>query len=319
TYSITATSTQTAAINCFGDASAEITITSAGGQGAYTYSIDGTNFQTSSVFSNLSAGEYDVISMDENGCIDEVTVEITQPSQLVLNAIPTMISCFGENNGSITISVSGGTPAYVNTINSASGLFTELSQGTYLTTTTDANGCSQSFSTTITEPTQVNVSGVPTMAIAGSSNGSITLTGSGGLTPYTYSINGTNYYSGSFFANLAAGTYTCYIKDANGCINTTTVIVEEAAGINENEAHVFNLFPNPNNGIFELLISGLSDEIVSFKLFNLSGQVVSEFNLKPTNGEIKQTIEMGRRLSAGTYYLGMYQQNSAQIKQFIKE
>ncbi|MBM3161390.1 MAG: T9SS type A sorting domain-containing protein, partial [Bacteroidetes bacterium] len=109
------------------------------------------------------------------------------------------------------------------------------------------------------------------------------------------------------------------IKDANGCINTTTVIVEEAAGINENEAHVFNLFPNPNNGIFELRISGLTSEIVSFKLFNISGQVVSEFILKPTNGEIKQTIEMSRRLSAGTYYLGMYQQNSAQIKQFIKE
>jgi len=318
TYSITATSTQTAAINCFGDASAEITITSAGGQGAYTYSIDGTNFQTSSVFSNLSAGEYDVISMDENGCIDEVTVEITQPSQLVLNAIPTMISCFGENNGSITISVSGGTPAYVNTINSASGLFTELSQGTYLTTTTDANGCSQSFSTTITEPTQVNVSGVPTMAIAGSSNGSITLTGSGGLTPYTYSINGTNYYSGSFFANLAAGTYTCYIKDANGCINTTTVIVEEAAGINENEAHVFNLFPNPNNGIFELTASGLKGDKLNCKLFNLQGQLVSEFNLIVKNGAVSETIEMSKKLASGAYFLGFYNQSFVKIIEFVK-
>jgi hypothetical protein len=63
----------------------------------------------------------------------------------------------------------------------------------------------------------------------------------------------------------------------------------------------------------------LSNEIVSCKLFNISGQVVSEFNLKPINGEIKQTIEMSRKLAAGSYYLGVYQQNSAQIKQFVKE
>ncbi|MFY7668876.1 MAG: T9SS type A sorting domain-containing protein, partial [Crocinitomicaceae bacterium] len=318
-YSITSNYTQTATINCFGQSTAEISITATGGQGSYDYSLDGSTFQSGSVFSNLAAGEYQVISKDANGCQSEITIEITQPSQLVLNAIPTMITCFGNDNGSIAVNVSGGTSPYTNTINSPSGSFTSLSAGNYTITATDANWCNQTFNTTITEPTLVTLSGVPTAAASGTTNGSITLTGSGGLTPYTYSINGTNYYSGSLFSNLGAGTYTCYIKDANGCINTTTIVVDEVAGIDEIGFELVNLYPNPNNGIFELEIEGLNEDHAYCKLFNIQGQLVSEFKLTVIDGKVKKTIEMSKKLASGTYYLGIYSNNKALIKQFIKQ
>ncbi|MFM7667788.1 MAG: T9SS type A sorting domain-containing protein, partial [Bacteroidota bacterium] len=318
-YSITSNYTQTATINCYGQSTAEISITATGGQGGYEYSIDGTTFQSGSVFSGLAAGEYQVISKDANGCLNEITIEITQPNQLVLNAIPTMISCFGETDGSVLVSVSGGTPIYVNTINSASGLFTGLSQGPYTVTTTDANGCTQSFTTSITEPTAVNISAIPSSATNGNNNGSITMSGSGGLSPYTFSINGTNYYSGSLFSNLAAGTYTCYVKDANGCINTITVTVDQVAGLADENSISVNLYPNPNNGIFEIESSGLTGDKLNCKLFNIQGQLVSEFSLSVEDGKAKKTIEMSKKLASGTYYLGIYSDNKALIKQFIKQ
>jgi hypothetical protein len=317
-YSINSNYTQTATINCYGESSAEISIAASGGQGGYDYSIDGTNFQASSVFSNLDAGEYQVVSKDANGCLSEITIQITQPNQLVLNAIPTMISCFGENDGSVLVSVTGGTPSYVNTINSTSGLFTGLSQGAYEVTTTDANGCTQSFSTTITEPTMVNISALPSTATSGLNNGSITMSGSGGLSPYTYSINGINYYSGSLFSNLAAGTYTCYVKDANGCINTTSVTVDQVAGLTNENAISVNLYPNPNNGVFEIESNGLIGDKLNCKLFNIQGQLVSEFNLTIVDGIVSQTVEMSKKLTAGTYYLGLYNNSNVVIKEFIK-
>ena len=317
-YSITSNYTQTATINCYGQSTAEISITATGGQGGYEYSIDGTTFQSGSVFSGLAAGQYQVISKDANGCLNEIAVEITQPNQLVLNAIPTMISCFGETDGSVLVSVSGGTPSYVNTINSTSGLFTGLSQGPYTVTTTDANGCTQSFTTSITEPTAVNISAVPASATNGNNNGSITMSGSGGLSPYSYSINGTNYYSGSLFSNLAAGAYTCYVKDANGCINTITVTVDQVAGLADENSISVNLYPNPNNGIFEIESSGLTGDKLNCKLFNIQGQLVSEFNLSVVDGKVSQTVEMSRKLTAGTYYLGLYNQSRVVIKEFVK-
>ena len=317
-YTVSSVYTQTATINCYGTSTAEISVSANGGQGGYTYSIDGTNFQTSAVFSNLAAGDYQVISKDANGCLSEVSVEITQPNQLVLNAVPTMISCFGDNDGSVLVSVSGGTPGYVNTINSTSGLFTGLSQGTYVVTTTDANGCAQSFSTVITEPTQVNLSAIPSTATSGLSNGSITMSGSGGLSPYSYSINGTNYYSGSLFSNLSAGTYICYVKDANGCIDTLTATVDQIATLFEENSIQANLFPNPNNGIFEIQSSGLVGDKLDCKLFNIQGQLLSEFSFTITNGKVSQSVEMSRKLPAGKYFLGLYNQSNVVIKEFVK-
>jgi hypothetical protein len=229
-----------------------------------------------------------------------------------------MISCFGDNDGSVLVSVSGGTPGYVNTINSTSGLFTGLSQGTYEVTTTDGNGCAQSFSTVITEPTQVNLSAIPSTATSGLSNGSITMSGSGGLSPYSYSINGTNYYSGSLFSNLSAGTYICYVKDANGCIDTLTATVDQIATLFEENSIQANLFPNPNNGIFEIQSSGLVGDKLDCKLFNIQGQLLSEFSFTITNGKVSQSVEMSRKLPAGKYFLGLYNQSNVVIKEFVK-
>jgi hypothetical protein len=269
------------------------------------------------------AGAYTIYAKDANGCVGQNSLTINEPTVLNLSAVPTMITCNGTNNGSIVASASGGTNPYTYSIDGtnflSSGTFSDLTAGNYTLTTSDSKGCISTFNTTITQPESVSLSGVSTGSTT-SSNGTITLTGSGGLTPYTYSINGTNYFSGALFSNLAPGIYTCYVKDNNGCINSTTITVNDnSSGLEEITIQVTKLYPNPNNGVFELEIAGLSGNEVQAKLFNTTGQLVSNFSLIVENGKASKTIEMSKKLSAGTYYLGIYNNNSAVIKQFIKE
>ena len=317
---ITTTLNQTASIICSGNTNAVISVSATGGQASYSYSINGTTYQASNTFSNLGAGTYTIYAQDANGCIGSNTLTITQPAAIGINAVPTMISCAGLNNGQIFVSASGGSAPLTYSINGttfvSSNTFNGLSAGTYTVTVKDVNGCQQTFNTTITEPAPLSLTCVPT--VSNGTNGTITVTGSGGNLPYTYSLDGTNYYSGSLFSGLAIGVYTIYIKDANGCVTSMEVNIN-SNGIEELGFTLVNLYPNPNKGVFELEIDGISDSKVEGKLFNVSGQLVSSFDLTAQNGKIKETIEMSKKLAAGTYYLGLYQDNKAVVKQFIKE
>lgn len=317
---IVATPTQTTPITCHGNTNAVITVAATGGQAAYSYSINGTNYQASNTFSNLAAGTYTLYAQDANGCIGSSNITITEPAAIGVNAVPTMISCTGANNGQIFVSASGGTAPLTYSINGTtfvtSNTFSGLSAGNYTVTVKDAHGCQQTFTTTVTEPAPLTISCATTLS--NGSNGTITVTGGGGNLPYTYSIDGTNYYSGSLFSGLAIATYTVYIKDANGCI-TSTVVDVKTDGLEELSFTMVQLYPNPNKGVFELEMDGVTGDVVEGKLFNVSGQLVSSFKLNATDGKVKQTIEMSKKLAAGTYYLGLYNGQKTMVKQFIKE
>ena len=321
TTTITATATANQ-ISCNGAANGSVQISASGGQAAYTYSQNGTTYQGSNSFTGLAAGTYTFYAKDANGCVGTTSVTITEPSAIVLNAVPTAITCFGQNNGAITTATSGGTPPYTYSLNGgafgAAANFNNLAAGNYTVTVHDANGCSQTFQTTVVEPSQVVASGVATASTG--ANGTITITGTGGNMPYTYSINGVNYYSGSLFSNLAPGTYTCYVKDVNGCIGTVQVIVEATQGIGEEGGlHVSLLYPNPNNGIFDIEIQGIIGDEVECKLFTADGRMVSTFRLGAQNGVAKNTIEMSRKLAAGSYFIGVYNGSRAEVIRFIRE
>jgi uncharacterized protein (DUF2141 family) len=317
---VNVTSNQTAVITCNGNANAALTISATGGQAVYSYSINGTNYQASNVFNNLSAGTYTLYAQDANGCIGNTSFTITQPAAIGVNAVPTMITCAGLTNGQIFVSASGGSAPLTYSINGTtfvtSNTFSGLSAGNYTVTVKDANGCQQTFTTTITAPTALTLSCATTQS--NGTNGTITVTGAGGNTPYMYSINGTNYYSGSLFSGLGIGVYTVYIKDANGCITSTEVTINSNS-IDEIGFQYVQLYPNPNNGVFEIEMDGVDGSSVQGKLFNVSGQLVSSFDLKATDGKVKQTVEMSKKLAAGTYYIGLYSGNKAVVKQFVKE
>src|SRR5207237_5849149 len=228
-------------VACFGGSTGSVTVAGSGGTSPYSYAIDGVTFGSSGTFSSLAAGSYTITVKDSKGCTTTQPVTITQPASALGSSISsqTNVACFGSSTGSVTVAGSGGTGPYSYAIDGvtfgASGTFSNLAAGSYTVTVKDANGCTTTQPVTITQPAAVlssSISSQTNVACFGSSTGSVTVAGSGGTAPYTYSIDGINFGNSGTFSNLAAGSYTITVKDANGCTTTQPVtIIQPASGL----------------------------------------------------------------------------------------
>jgi len=211
-------------VSCNGGSDGSINITASGGTPPYTYLWNNGN--TNEDRTGLSAGTYTVTVSDANGCSGTTSVTITEPAVLTATETHTNASCNGGSDGTIDVTVSGGTVPYTYSWNN--GTTTEdrtgLSAGTYTVYVNDANGCTTSVSATITEPTQITITETHTDATCnGGSDGTINITVSGGTPAYTYSWNNGN--TNEDRSGLSAGTYTIYVNDANGCTASLPVTV----------------------------------------------------------------------------------------------
>ncbi|MEZ4919310.1 MAG: SprB repeat-containing protein [Saprospiraceae bacterium] len=127
----------------------------------------------------MSAGTYCVTVTDANNCTETTCVTVNAIGGPVVTTTVTDILCHGEMNGSIDLSVSGGTGPYIyNWSNgeSSQDLTNLSSPGTYTVTVTDATGCSVTTSGVVNEPSALNLSLTATDASCGQNNGSINLT-----------------------------------------------------------------------------------------------------------------------------------------------
>ncbi len=224
---------------CFGDSTGEIAVSTTGGTAPIEYSIDGgANYQSGAVFSNLPAGTYAVRVRDDNGCTDEVSVDITQPSAGISTAVDVSnVLCTGQSNGSATVTAAGGTGAYQYSSDGVtyqgSNVLTDLGVGTHVIYTMDANGCINTDTITVNEPTDplfIDAVNATPVNCHGDANGILTVLASGGTAPYQYSIDGgATYQSSSTFNGLAAATYVLSVQDANGCTAGDTVDIDTPA------------------------------------------------------------------------------------------
>ncbi|RPD39472.1 gliding motility-associated C-terminal domain-containing protein [Chitinophaga barathri] len=220
-------------VRCFATASGSATVTVSGGTAPYTYNWSPRG-GTGATANNLTAGTYTCTITDAHGCDTTATVEITAPTQVTFTVTQTNVLCNGGTSGSATVNVTGGTAPYTYDWSGGAGngaTVSNLSAGTYNCNITDANGCNSVASVTITEPSAITFStSVTDVLCNGGATGSATVNASGGTAPYTYSwssVGGTAATAG----NLAAGTYTCTITDANDCEAIATVIVVEPAAL----------------------------------------------------------------------------------------
>ena len=216
-----------------GNATGIINLSSTGGVGAVSYSINGTNFFPSGTFNSLTAGSYTVYAQDANGCLSSSIVSVANSNGPALSVTKTDAFC-GTASGTITITGSLGTAPYQYSLNNGafqtSNAFSGLSSGSYIVTIRDNTGCTNSTSITLNSTGGTTLAANPLAASCGNSNGSVTAVVSGGTPPYLYSINGVNYQVGDVFTGLPAGTYSLTIKDAVNCFNSTPfTIVDQPA------------------------------------------------------------------------------------------
>ncbi len=220
-------------VNCNGDQSSGITLNATGGTGSNTYLYYIPNTfpipQASNVFSGLYAGNYVMFTEDANGCTDSLNVTINQPDEVNFYTSISDVSCFAGNDGSLSIdSVTGGTSPFNYFWNNGSttSSINGLTEGDYIISITDANGCISSPTAdtlTVSEPTilQSSISitnhatctGAQTLA-----TGELNVTISGGTPGYSYSwSNGETSNQLSF---LMPDLYVLNVTDNNGCLLT---------------------------------------------------------------------------------------------------
>lgn len=223
-----------------------ITLNATGGVAPYTYAITYNNgtppisFQNSTIFTGLKAGSYDVYVKDANGCIYFQTNTITanNPNSLVVSIDVTPVTC-NNSTGIITIQATGGIDPYQysldNGINyTSSNVFTGLTSGIYNINVRDTNNNTTSMVAVITPVNAPAVSATVNSSVLckGDNTGSITANVTGGLAPYTYSLDNGPYINGNssmIFTNLYAGTHNITVESTNGCLTTTQVIISEPA------------------------------------------------------------------------------------------
>ena len=351
TYTITepselliADATVSTAIACFGDNETIKVNVTQGSTAPYIYSISGSATETSAATTattysfSVPVGTYTVKVTDANGCeksLDPITLTQSAAALAVSGVVKPYIggfqvSCNGASDGEIDTTVTGGTigSGYtyawsvtgggtdISASTSADQL--DLKAGTYTVVVTDANGCTQTDSYTLTEPDVLAVSGVVKQYIGGiqvscngANDGEIDTTVAGGATDYTYAwsvTGGGTDISASTSAdqlNLKAGTYTVVVTDANGCTQTDSYTLTQPDALSLDSSQVdFNGFNvscfGALNGEIDLTVTG--------------GTPVYTYEWSSSDGTgYDPTSQDQTDLSSGTYIVKVTDSNNCEI------
>ena len=212
-----------------GGTNGSIDLSVAGGTGPYGYAW--SNGATTQDLSGLATGSYTVTVTDAHLCTEMTTVNVSAPGAPGLSETHANVSCNGGANGSIDLTVAGGTGPF--TYAWSNGAITQdlsgLVAGTYNVTVTDASSCSALLGVTVTQPAVLALSETHTNVCTGGTNGSIDLTVAGGTGPYGYAW--TNGATTEDLSGLAAGSYTVTVTDAQDCTQNlgVTIAVSQSA------------------------------------------------------------------------------------------
>jgi gliding motility-associated-like protein len=276
-----------------------VTASATGGTAPYRYTLNGTT-NTTGIFTNLSAGNFTVSVADANGCQNSAATQVTTNSaNITATAIASSTFC-GSTNGSLTFNATGGTAPYSYTLDgvtNATGTFTNLTAGSYTVTIKDATGCQSTRTAVVSNHNSVIVAtATATAAACSGTTGTIKVTSTGGLAPYTYTLNGVSNTTG-IFTGLSAAAYTVTVKDANTCAGTVSATVTGSNGNISAQVTATPAICTNNTGSLTVVASG--------------GNLPYTY---ATNGT-SNTTGLFDRLASGTYVVTITDANNCQTTQ----
>ncbi len=209
-----------------------ITVNVNNGLGPYEYDWEGNGvFQDENSLQGLSAGVYTVQVRDDNRCLGDFSFSLNNPAPVEVDFEIDQVSCFGEQDASITAFASGGTMPYNYSWNTGVNNATigGLGPGNYTVSVVDANGCPLDSMLFLDQPDTIffNNIQVENVLCFGEPSGRISILGGGGTPPYDFRISNQGFIPDNTFLNLPAGTYQVELRDAEGCsIGSTATITE---------------------------------------------------------------------------------------------
>ncbi|WP_211342491.1 LamG-like jellyroll fold domain-containing protein [Hyunsoonleella aestuarii] len=280
---------------CHGESTGSASGVVSSGKAPYTYLWDDPSAQTTLAATGLAAGTYTLTVTDFYNCPVTATVIITEPNEITISESHVDLDCNNGGNGSITLTAGGGTPGYQYNINNgvygASNVFNGLPAGTHTMGVLDANGCEKQIDVILTEPTQITASYTTnTVGCAGNSNGTATVTASGGTPGYSYAWS--NGQTGITATGLTSGTpYQVTITDANGCTLVQNVTYTDPAAL------VVNMTTMVTSGV------GQSDGTATATPTGGVAPYTYSWSNDASGSPIISTNQTATGLSQGTYWV----------------
>ena len=206
--------------------------------GVYTYVLNpGSPGQVTQfdnpLFTGLAPGNYTYTFTNASGCIGSGNATLTTHAPLAIDAVLTMPLCYGNTDGIITLSASGGLATYQYALSPFTtyqgGTFNGLTQGTYTFRVKDAAGCTKDTTIILNQPTQLTATAVTAAGTCNGNDGQILVTGHAGTPYYTYSTDGITFQPASSFVVSGASSpgavfANITVKDNNGCLATAPTV-----------------------------------------------------------------------------------------------
>ena len=311
--------------NCNKDSTGQLHIVTTGAGAPFTYTwasqsnplLKGTGTTNDSIIiKNLPADIYNVTVTSSAKEQKTATAEIKQPSPLFLNP-PKAVNprCFGDSTGSLTItnlSYGGGTAPYTFkwSNNATTTAITNLPQGSYACTITDAKGCTQSTTGSIgVNPITITSKNITTASCKGVKNGAVTVSAGGGTTAngnykYQWSNGQTANAASTTLANVEPGVYVLTITDDNSCARFDTFTVDAARTLVSNAIKT------------DVSCKGLSNGFISVNVTTTGTSAPPyTFNWSLNAGTAANTASstIVRSLGAGKYILGINDKDGCRL------
>jgi len=216
---------------CYGYSDGTITVSVLNGAPPFLYDF-GSGYQSSNVHAGFSSGTYNVTVEDVNQCHGIITYDVNQPSEIVLMLDTIDISCYGVMDGSAGVISEGGTGThnYIWSNGNSSNVITNLSEGNYVVSVTDANNCLKVGSFYIKEPIDLvqDVLNVVGVVCYGDKTGEVSIEASGGTPGYQFSGDGgVTFSSDSIVRQLPGGDVLIIAQDSEGCKDTISVFINQ--------------------------------------------------------------------------------------------
>jgi len=289
---------------CLGEANGSASFLGAS-QGTPPYFLLWSTNETAPNLSNLAAGNYQLTLSDANGCSLVESIQVDEFLQPSISAFVTDALCFGSNNGSIMVEITGGTPGfgYTWSNNATTPEINNLAPGNYSLTLTYADGtCAQTFDYQITEPPVLLLTDtvVTPVKCFGDNNGAIDLSALGGMSPYQFQWTGNQ--TSEDLDDLAAGNYALILTDENGCSLNAQFTVPQPDALALNATITSDTCETANGTIYITALGGVQPYLYFWS------NAASDTNLSD--------------LSAGVYWVTITdanactEQHSLQVPQF---
>jgi hypothetical protein len=294
------------AVVCYSTSTSDLVVSVQNGIAPYTFSWLNSSV-TDDTLQNASIGNYTCVVTDALGCTDTVSTNVLL-SDFSAAGTSNNPLCNGTNTGSVSVLATGGSAPYVydwTNSTSFSSALAGLSGGTYECIITDANGCVDTVSATVIEPSAFSVSITTTDELVGN-DGSIDLIVNGANAPYSYSWS--NGATTEDISALVGGEYIFTISDANGCTYSDTVnVLGTTVGVyDQNIEKNWTVYPNP--GADFLVITGTHNGLVD--VMDINGKVIVSVSIS----ENERSLNLSK-LERGTYLIKFNDSIKCWIKQ----